>query len=766
MANKDLIFSSRHYLDWNSEDISALIENEYMDNDVNQDDDLIAKKNLLNASAKGTEEKYYLNPNPFYNKLGIDYLSARLDEIKMNVLNMDYTNADNENEVGVNLLMPQYQRRVEVEDLNKNFWVIGQVLSSVVQAIWEKDGIIDIIEEIIKHLNNIWEDMHKYIENIYDALNQSETIIRLGRNNNSLDINGDGFLGNDDAAFLLSFYAHVATNVDKGIFELFEEFIIKNLKFGNSTWEEDGEYCINLNDGIVSRKKENLLVIKYGLMSYYLYENTNEGSIPWAFYSGEIYENEITFERFIYILYKRIQSFGRYVLGINGVEEALNNCDAKASSALLALIANGIHPEYTNDEGEVVLAEKQANNLNNVKLLNYASYGFRYDKIVSSNSDLLKLNKGPLEGEEQFFYYNSDSDKVLATDNKWDTCVYTQCYCYSAELDKKYVTMKLIPHIAAYEPASDDNGLITVFENKEAFLNWYPILQSQINRVGGNYVLLLNETLDKTQLCGYNREAIETNTVDTIGEPQEFGLFDKDAVSATTGIEVYYWGAIEKNNYFEIARILSRRIYYELDSGEAKIQNYCLSNDEDTSEIYYLKYDMRKIIPYFWDEVYQKPIQSVINYFGPFRTNDIARFRGKYYTAIHPATITEDMRSYEDGKIYLNRVHTPRHTDGKWNQMLKFYHVSVYQNNENDEKQALTSNLGSPHCTDLADNYFTITNWDDINASSCCKIEYEGNVSGISYTTAVEKTWFEVNQEEPLLEDVLISNEKGTNCAW
>lgn len=720
------------------------IENEYMDNDVNQDDNLIAKKNLLNASAKGTEEKYYLNPNPFYNKLGINYLSARLDEIKMNVLNMDYTNADDENEVGVNLLMPQYQRRVEVEDLNKNFWVIGQVLSSVVQAIWGKGGIIDVIENV----------------------QYSETIIRIGRNNNSLDINGDGFLGEDDAAFLLSFYTHVSTSVDKGIFELFEEFIIKNLKTENSTWEEDGEHCINLNNRIVSRKKENLLVIKYGLMSYYLYETSDGiGSIPWAFYSGEIYENEITLEKFMYILYKRIQTFGRYVLGINGVEETLHNCHAGAASLVLSLVANGVRPQYINDKGEVVLAEKQANNLN-VRLLNYAFYGFRYDKIVSSNSNLLKLNKGPLEGEEQFFYYNSDSDKVLAIDNRWDTCVYTQCYCYSAELDEKYVTMKLIPHIAAYEPASDDNGLITVFENKEAFLNWYPILQSQINRVGGNYVLLLNETLNKTQLCGYDKEAIETNTVDTIGEPQEFGVFNKDAVGAATGIEVYYWGAIEKNNYFEIARILSRRIYYELKSGEAKIQNYCLSNDEDTSEIYYLKYDMRKIIPYFWDEEYQKPIQSVINYFGPFRTNDIARFRGKYYTAIHPATITEDMRPYEDGKIYLNRVHTPRHTDGKWNQMLKFYHVSVYKDNENDEKQALTSNLGSPHCTDLADNYFTITNWEDSNASSCCRIEYEGNVSGISYTTAVEKTWFEVNQEEPLLEDVLISNEKGTNCAW
>lgn len=54
-----------------------------------------------------------------------------------------------------NLLMPQYKRRVEVEDLDENFWVIGQVLDAVVNSIFGKNNIIDILMNIIDRLNDI-----------------------------------------------------------------------------------------------------------------------------------------------------------------------------------------------------------------------------------------------------------------------------------------------------------------------------------------------------------------------------------------------------------------------------------------------------------------------------------------------------------------------------------------------------------------------------------------------------------------------------------
>jgi hypothetical protein len=41
--------------------------------------------------------------------------------------------------------MPRYARRVEVEDLNKNFWVLSQVCDAIGEAIWREDGIVDAI---------------------------------------------------------------------------------------------------------------------------------------------------------------------------------------------------------------------------------------------------------------------------------------------------------------------------------------------------------------------------------------------------------------------------------------------------------------------------------------------------------------------------------------------------------------------------------------------------------------------------------------------
>ncbi len=62
----------------------------------------IESKDILGATAKGTEENFYLDPIPRLNKLGYVYsnivsdigarIAARTDSIKMNRDNMDYTN--------------------------------------------------------------------------------------------------------------------------------------------------------------------------------------------------------------------------------------------------------------------------------------------------------------------------------------------------------------------------------------------------------------------------------------------------------------------------------------------------------------------------------------------------------------------------------------------------------------------------------------------------------------------------------------------------
>lgn len=56
---------------------------------------------------------------------------------------------------GLQLLMPQYHRRVEVEDLDENFWVISIILDAVVNALWGPYGLIDVVRQLIAKVTQI-----------------------------------------------------------------------------------------------------------------------------------------------------------------------------------------------------------------------------------------------------------------------------------------------------------------------------------------------------------------------------------------------------------------------------------------------------------------------------------------------------------------------------------------------------------------------------------------------------------------------------------
>lgn len=60
-------------------------------------------------------------------------------------------------QTGLQLLMPQYHRRVEVEDLNKNFWVISLLLDAVVNALWGPYGLVDVIRQLILKVEQMEE---------------------------------------------------------------------------------------------------------------------------------------------------------------------------------------------------------------------------------------------------------------------------------------------------------------------------------------------------------------------------------------------------------------------------------------------------------------------------------------------------------------------------------------------------------------------------------------------------------------------------------
>lgn len=142
-------------------------------------------QDLLIGDATGTEAGNYLDPVPEENKLGQKYVEARHDEIKMNIKNMDYTNRELDSDgkpispisSALNLLMPRYARRVEVEDLDKNFWVISAALDAALTSLFDPNGLVPSmlkeICEIWQNISNLWRllsELITYMNNMFALL--------------------------------------------------------------------------------------------------------------------------------------------------------------------------------------------------------------------------------------------------------------------------------------------------------------------------------------------------------------------------------------------------------------------------------------------------------------------------------------------------------------------------------------------------------------------------------------------------------------------
>lgn len=88
------------------------------------------------------------------------------------------------------LIMPKYLRRVEVEDLDRNFWVIAQTLSILSDYIFDEDSPLkDIIKRLLDEIAQLWENIlhlwvaaalvtqeerYEDIETIFIPVNNSE----------------------------------------------------------------------------------------------------------------------------------------------------------------------------------------------------------------------------------------------------------------------------------------------------------------------------------------------------------------------------------------------------------------------------------------------------------------------------------------------------------------------------------------------------------------------------------------------------------------
>ena len=60
----------------------------------------------------------------------------------------------------IRLLMPEYKRTVQVEDLNRNFWVIGSVIAAILEFLFKGDNPYkDVFDGILDEIAQVWENL-------------------------------------------------------------------------------------------------------------------------------------------------------------------------------------------------------------------------------------------------------------------------------------------------------------------------------------------------------------------------------------------------------------------------------------------------------------------------------------------------------------------------------------------------------------------------------------------------------------------------------
>lgn len=103
--------------------------------------------------------------------------SDKIQQVLNNSYQLQFTR--NQNSKWIRLLMPKYLRKVEVEDLNRNFWVISQVLGAVCSYLFDDDAPFqDLFRTILSELIQLWENV-LYLWATLAVISQKKTITNI-----------------------------------------------------------------------------------------------------------------------------------------------------------------------------------------------------------------------------------------------------------------------------------------------------------------------------------------------------------------------------------------------------------------------------------------------------------------------------------------------------------------------------------------------------------------------------------------------------------
>lgn len=102
---------------------------------------------------------------PWYNINGDSYSKVRGEDKNLSALtnsnNLQYTNNQGKaDQFVIRLLMFGSERTVQIEDLNRNFWVIAQALTIMCITLFDEDGVImKTLEGLLNEIGQLWENM-------------------------------------------------------------------------------------------------------------------------------------------------------------------------------------------------------------------------------------------------------------------------------------------------------------------------------------------------------------------------------------------------------------------------------------------------------------------------------------------------------------------------------------------------------------------------------------------------------------------------------
>lgn len=378
----------------------------------------ITLRNLLNANAKGTKEFKYLDPRPFFNKWGIgydepdgqkipeqdsevqkpnNYTYARTDALDVGIDNLDYTagkrgasdsikipnNEDNGNPEWnniINLLMPQYARRVEVEDLDKNFWVIGVTLDCIVNALWGRNNsvietILGIIDELIDIRNMIGDNTvidiglrigNSDIKNFYKQIELNDMHFQLKTDTSTREIdipietyyptgeNGDKI---EDASQGITNWSEVCNYYNSKIMNN-EEVTIRDSDLFFTSKNIGTDYTFNFDFSPYFYDPEGILAENDGVITYT--DNTFMSSCSFGTYGNINLENNSANSITIDDTLSKQCDFKNKIKNIRITYYSIKSFENDSEKASYNILKANIHNYYKTMNIDTILGEEDS----------------------------------------------------------------------------------------------------------------------------------------------------------------------------------------------------------------------------------------------------------------------------------------------------------------------------------------------------------------------------------------------------------------------